>query len=77
MDIYRRGSSWKLYAMVIGVLIMVVLVIAYSSFLASNLREVEHDRVQLLAKAYEEIANITDETQDRDLDPAFGYHRTK
>ena len=53
--------------MVIGVLVMVVLVIAYSSFLASNLREVEHDRVQLLAKAYEEIAKITDETQDRDL----------
>ena len=69
MEIYRSRSAWKIYAMVVGVLIMVVLVIAYSSFLASNLRKVERDRVQLLAKAYEEIAKVSDADPDRDFSP--------
>ncbi|MCB0687887.1 MAG: HAMP domain-containing histidine kinase [Saprospiraceae bacterium] len=55
MEIYRSRSAWKLYAMVVGVLIMVVLVIAYSSYLAAKLKASERERVVLLAKAYEDL----------------------
>ncbi len=66
MEIYQSRSAWKLYAMVIGVLIMVVLVIWYSSFLAKNLREGERERVELLAKAYEDLFKDP-ENMDRDV----------
>ena len=66
MDIYQSRRAWKLYAMVIGVLIMVVLVIIYSSFLAQNLKTGERERVELLAKAYEDLFKDP-ENMDRDV----------
>lgn len=55
MEIYRSKSAWKLYAMVVGVVIIVALVIAYSSILANNLKASEREKVELLAKAYEDL----------------------
>lgn len=52
--------------MVVGVLIMVVLVIAYSSYLAAKLRASERERVELLAKAYEDLFKDP-ENLDRDV----------
>lgn len=64
MEIYRSKSAWKLYAMVVGVVIIVALVIAYSSILANNLKASERERVELLAKAYEDLFKDPDLERD-------------
>ena len=56
----------KTYASIFGILIMVMLVIWYSSFLARNLRNGERERVELLAKAFADILKDGD-NPDRDV----------
>ena len=55
MDIYQKRSAWKLYMTIAAVVIMVVVVL-YTSFLAANLHESERNRVQLLLMAQEDLA---------------------
>jgi signal transduction histidine kinase len=66
MSLYNDRGTLKLYAAVVGVLIMVVLVIVYSSYLASNLRVGERNKVHLLAKAFEDLNRDIDNI-DRDV----------
>ena len=63
MDIYQRRSAWKIY-MVIAAAIIMVIVMFYTTYLASSIQEGERSKVELLAKAYEEIANNDDPNQN-------------
>lgn len=65
MDIYQKRSAWKLYMTIAAVVIMVVVVL-YTSFLAANLHESERNRVQLLLMAQEDLAKDLD-NPDRDV----------
>ena len=63
MSIYEKRSAWKVYMMIAGVIIMII-VMGYTSYLASSLRDGERSKVELLARAYEEIANSDDLNKD-------------
>ncbi len=68
MNIYQKRSAWKVYMIIAGVIIMII-VMGYTSYLAESLEEAERNKVQLLAKAHEELARNTD--LDRDVTIPF------
>ncbi|NND30938.1 MAG: HAMP domain-containing histidine kinase [Saprospiraceae bacterium] len=65
MNFYQRKGAWKVYMLVAGVLTMIV-VMLYTSFLATNLRIGERNKVELLVKAYEDLAKDMDDV-NRDV----------
>ena len=66
MDIYQRRSTWKIYMAIAGILIMII-VMVYSSYLASNLREGERNKAELYVKASEALARDLQEDPDKDV----------
>ncbi|MDH3648726.1 MAG: HAMP domain-containing histidine kinase [Saprospiraceae bacterium] len=66
MDIYQRRSNWKIYMAIAGILIMFI-VMTYSSYLASNLREGERNKAELFVKAAEALARDLQEDPDKDV----------
>ena len=56
MDIYTRKSRWKLYLALAGLLILIISIF-YTNYLADRLAEGERNKAQLLAQAYEDISN--------------------
>ncbi len=69
MDLYQQRSHWKLYLGIAGVIIMMV-VMWYTSFLAANLRKTEREKVETLVKAFEDIRKEPDNL-DRDVSFAW------
>lgn len=57
MDIYKRKSSWKLYLAIGGVVIMCI-VMVYTSYLANQLKQGERNKVELYVKALLDVADI-------------------
>ena len=65
MNFNQRRGAWKVYMLVAGILTMIV-VMLYTSFLATNLRIGERNKVELLVKAYEDLAKDMDDV-NRDV----------
>lgn len=59
-------TYWKTYLIIIGILVLVISML-YTSFLASKLKEGEEKSVQLYARAIEDMAKGTGETNDISL----------
>lgn len=57
MEIYTRKSWWKIL-LAIAAVIVVVVSLAYSNFLAKNLKETEREKVELFAAAMKEINQV-------------------
>lgn len=64
MSIYRRKSTWKIYLSVAGLLIFLISLV-YTNYLAQNLIKGEETKAKLLVQAYQDIQDTTD--LDRDL----------
>lgn len=59
MDIHHQRSNWKIWLAIAGIIILVVSLL-YTSYLAQRLREGERNKALLLFDAYETISNLTD-----------------
>jgi signal transduction histidine kinase len=59
MDIYSRKSRWKILLSVAGVIIVLITMV-YSNYLANRLAENENKNVRLFAQALENILNNPD-----------------
>jgi hypothetical protein len=66
MDIYERASTWKIYLALVGVVI-VIITMYYSNFLANKLAANEVKNVKLFAQSIEEIYNNQDLNADFSL----------
>lgn len=64
MSIYRRKSNWKIYLSVAGLLIFLISLV-YTNYLAQKLIKGEETKAKLLVQAYQDIQDTTD--LDRDL----------
>lgn len=64
MSIYRRKSTWKIYLSVAGLLIFLISLV-YTNYLAQKLIKGEETKAKLLVQAYQDIQDTTD--LDRDL----------
>lgn len=69
MNIYQKRSAWKVAMMLAGLLIMVVVVI-YTNYLAAQLKQGVYNSVFLLAKAQEDVAKDPGNL-DRDVTMSF------
>ena len=67
MDIYTRESKWKLYLAIAGIII-VVITMYYSNFLANKLALNEVKNVKLFAQSIEEVINNQDLNADVSLE---------
>lgn len=65
MDIYTRKSRWKLYLAIAGLIILLISIF-YTNYLAQNLAAGERKEAQLLAQAWESIS-----TADLEKDVTF------
>jgi signal transduction histidine kinase len=54
MDIYRQRSNWKIYLAIAGIVILLISLV-YTGYLAQRLREGERNKALLLFDAYETI----------------------
>lgn len=69
MDIYSRKQTWKIYMVIGGFLIMLIAMI-YTFYLAAKLSEGEKSNVELLVRAYQEIA-ANEDYLEKDVNFAF------
>jgi len=67
MDIYKRKSTWKIYLAFAG-LVIVLITMYYSNFLANKLASNEVKNVKLFAQSIEEIFNNQDLNADFSLE---------
>ncbi|MCB0653369.1 MAG: HAMP domain-containing histidine kinase [Saprospiraceae bacterium] len=63
MDIYKKKSTWKIYLAILGVLIVLVSLV-YTNYLAGKLAEEEKKKVELWLMAIEEINDFDNEDID-------------
>lgn len=56
MDIYSKKSRWKIWLAIVGIIIVVISMV-YTNFLASKMEENEENKVQLFIMAQESLAN--------------------
>ncbi len=63
MDIYTRKSRWKIYLAIAGLVILLISLL-YSNYLAKNLADGERKEAQLLAQALESLSSTTDLERD-------------
>lgn len=59
MDIYNPRSPWKIYLAIAGIVILLVSLV-YTGYLAQRLREGERNKALLLFDAYRTISELTD-----------------
>ena len=67
MDIYTQKSRWKIYLLVVALIIFAISSI-YTNYIAQRLKEGETAKVELYAKAMEDIL---DEQRDLEEDLTF------
>ena len=63
MDIYKRKSGWKIYLGIAGVIIVLISMF-YTNYLAERLAQGERDKVELLALTMKQLSNIDDLEKD-------------
>jgi len=56
MDIYTRKSRWKIYLALTGLIILVISIL-YTNYLAERLAEGERDKAELWVRSYEDLVN--------------------
>ncbi len=62
MDIYKRKSRWKNALSLIG-LVLVLVTIFYSNYLAQKLKNIEKDTVYLYAESVKNLSEMTDNSE--------------
>ena len=63
MDIYKKKSNWKIYLGVAGVIIVLISML-YTNYLADRLAQGEKDKVELLALTMKQLSDIGDLDKD-------------
>lgn len=66
LKIFNFRTWWKTYLIIFGIIVLIISM-AYTSFLASKLKEGEEKSVQLYARAIEDLAKMSEETNDLSL----------
>lgn len=66
LKIFDFRTYWKAYVVIIGILVVVISML-YTTFLASKLKEGEEKSVQLYARAIEDLASMSEVTNDISL----------
>ncbi len=66
LRIFDFRTYWKTYLIIIGILVLVISML-YTSFLAAKLKEGEEKSVQLYARAIEDLTKASDVTNDISL----------
>ena len=56
MDIYTRKSRWKIYLALTGLIILVISIL-YTNYLAERLADGERDKAELWVRSYEDVVN--------------------
>ncbi len=56
MDIYTRKSRWKIYLALTGLVILVISIL-YTNYLADRLAQGERDKAELWVRSYEDLVN--------------------
>jgi len=70
MDIYTRKSRWKIYLAVAGVIIIIISIV-YTNFLASKIAEEERKKVTQLQDAYAVLSLTEEEQREKNIDITF------
>jgi signal transduction histidine kinase len=63
MDLFFRNSSWKVWLIVAGAIILLISS-TYTYYLTEKLKEGEQSKIELLSKAYEQLINKRDLNED-------------
>lgn len=63
MDIYTRKSNWKIYLAIAGLIILLISLF-YTNYLARRLADGERTKAQLLVQALEAVSDTTDFEKD-------------
>ena len=66
LRIFDFRTYWKTYLIIIGILVLVISML-YTTFLATKLKEGEEKSVQLYARAIEDLTKASDVTNDISL----------
>lgn len=66
MDIYQEKSNWKIYLVIMGLLILTASLV-YTTTIANKLAEEERKKVEVWAEAVRSISNLDESQLDCDL----------
>ncbi|MGB0863586.1 MAG: sensor histidine kinase, partial [Saprospiraceae bacterium] len=72
MNIYKRKSQWKIYLAIAGIAILVIS-LAYTTYIAGKIAEQERQRMELWAKSISLLSNIPLNNSDPFIDDVTDF----